>query len=66
MQSIDQRSGAQLSDMPPRFGIELTHLVFDLVQCGEMRKGLLGELAAVIGPQLVELASRVGLILSAG
>lgn len=59
VQRLGPRLRPLLAYSSSRVGVEVAHLFLDLVQPPEQLQRLLGDLALVVGPQVVELATRV-------
>ena len=59
MQRIGRRLSKLLSPLPPLVGIQFLRLALDVVQHAEQLERFLGDLALVVGPQIVKLASGV-------
>jgi len=60
MQQVGRRPRLQPSDVKSFVDGQVLDLALDVVQRSDQLQGLLGQRATVVGPQLMELASRIG------
>jgi hypothetical protein len=64
MQQVSRRLRFVLPDLPALNAVNVLHFAFNFIQCAELLERLVGDLAAVVAPQLVEFASRMSLMWS--
>ncbi len=59
LQRVSDPSRAPLAQLPPYIGFEIEHFALEVIEGAVERQRLLGDGAAVVDPQLVELAPGV-------